>query len=295
MKPERTFVAERPVAQHCAELLRAGPGPAELVAALDRAGTRLARLMPLALYPLLGAMAEVESAKTAEECYDDFAEFHPELAANSLLGFGPAAAPILLTFDAGAALSLVDRAFGGAGEPPASLPNAFAMSADLMIQRIETLVCDRFAAALGIDPQAMRALRRDGSLSELAPFAKGTRIATLRLSVTEEQRAPWGLTLAFPLATLAELFGHGERVPAPAPRAVALPTDTPFADLPLPLRAVLVDMALPLSKLGALEVGQVLSVSVARAVPLVAGGTTIARGAVGAEDDRVAIQITSIT
>lgn len=291
MKPERAFVAERPLAQHCAELVRAGPGPAELAAALEHAGARIARRLPLALYPLLGTMADVECGKPGGESYEDFAEFHPLLAANSLLTVN--GAPVLATIDAVAVLSLVDRAFGGKGEPPAQMPRAFALSAELMIQKLEELVCASLSAALGLDDSAVRARRRDGSLPQLAPFASSTRLSTLRLTVTEEGRGPWTITLAFPAETLGSLFGHGER-PAPRPRPPSSPLAAPFAELPLTLRAVLVDMALPLSRFGALEVGQVLPVAVSRQVPVMTGTATVAHGMAGAEDDRVAIQITQI-
>ena len=41
MKPERAFIADRPLAQHCPELLRAGPAPAELTPTLTKFGDRL--------------------------------------------------------------------------------------------------------------------------------------------------------------------------------------------------------------------------------------------------------------
>ena len=73
---------------------------------------------------------------------------------------------------------------------------------------------------------------------------------------------------------------------------MAAATAAPFADLPLPLSAVLVDMPVPFTTLTRLAVGQVLPVSVARNVPLRVGDQTIAHGSVGMADDRVAIQIT---
>lgn len=289
MRPERAFVAERVLARHCAELVRSGPGPAELSAALERTGARLARHLPLALYALLGTIAEIECGKPGAESYDDFAEFHPLLAANALLSAG--GVPVLATLDAVAVLSLVDRAFGGKGEPPAQMPRAFALSAELMIQKLEEIVCAGLAAALGIERATVRAVRRDGSLPQLAPFAAGTALSTLRLAVTEEGRGPWSITLAFPATALPRLFGQGERA-TPRPRRLAVPIAPPFADLPLTLRAVLVDMAIPLSRLGTLEVGQVLPIAVSRLVPVMAGAVTVARGVPGAESDRVAIQIT---
>ncbi|MEL0209334.1 MAG: FliM/FliN family flagellar motor C-terminal domain-containing protein, partial [Novosphingobium sp.] len=69
----------------------------------------------------------------------------------------------------------------------------------------------------------------------------------------------------------------------------------PFADLPVELAAVLVDMKLPLAAVSALRVGQILPVPIARNVPIKVGGKTYACGTVGALEDRVAIQITQLS
>lgn len=295
MKPQRAFVAERAAAQHCAQLLRRGPEPADLLPQLARLGDRFARQLAEGLARLGGGEAPLITQQAVrEESFADLARAIGPLAANSLLVAGPAAAPLLASLDAGAVLRLVDKAFGGRGEAPSTLPSRFPLSARLMIQRLETLVIECLCAALGADG-AVRALRRDGELAELAPFRADARLAVLTLEVMEGMRAPWLVTLALPLATLAELFGHGDRPPAApiAPRA-ADPAAAPFADVPLPLTAVLVDMQVPLATISTLQPGMVLPVAVARAVPVSIAGSVIARGTVGAQDDRVAIKISHI-
>ena len=204
---------------------------------------------------------------------------------------------LLTSIDADAVLRLVDRAFGGPGEAPHPLPRELPLSAELMVQRLEGVVAGRLGAALGSDdPAAIRPLRRESGLAQLQPFAEGTRLAVLELSVREGSRAPWTIRIAFPFNTLADLFGHGERPPvASGPSGPADPTSEPFAQMPLPISAVLVDVALPLSAISALEVGQILSVPIARSVPLRAAGQTVAHGSIGAVDDRVAVQLTQLS
>lgn len=297
MKPQHAFIAERAAAQHCAELLPRGPEPAELLQQLTRLGGRLARQLAEGLTALGGGEAPAITPKPVRETR--FAELATEigtLAANSLLAAGVTAAPLLVSLDAGAVLRLVDKAFGGRGEAPSTLPERFPLSSQLMIQRLEALVVERLGAALGADG-ALRAMRRDGELAELAPFRTDARLAVLELEVVEGMRAPWLVTLALPFATLAELFGHGDRPPAAlatTPRA-ADPAAAPFADVPLPLTAVLVDMQVPLATISTLAPGMVLPVAVARAVPISVAGSVIAHGTVGAQDDRVAIKISNIT
>ena len=296
MRPERAFVAERAAAQHCAELLRRGPEPGELLPLFARAGERFARQLAQGLQALSGGDAPTVGLRPVREAsMAELTKAIAPLAANSLLGAGLSGAPLLASLQAEAVLQLVDKAFGGKGEAPAVLPDVFPLSARLLIERLETMVAQRLGQALGSEG-AIRPLRRDGSLTELAPFAPECLLAVLELEVMEGMRNPWLVTLAMPFTTLAELFGHGERAPTARPRSPrsADPAQAPFADMPLPLSAVLVDMAMPLHAISALDVGSVLPVAVARQVPISVAGTVVARGTVGAQDDCVAIKITKI-
>ena len=296
MKPERGFVAERALAQHSTALLRPGPGAAELIGGLERAGQRIAKALPGALAPLIGDVRlEIQRATPQKTTFGDYELCSAPLAANCLLGAGSSHAPFLVVIDAAAVFSLVDRAFGGAGLPPEMMPRAFPLAAEFAIERLEALLGGAFASALGGKAEPIRPLRRDGDLAQLAPFAADTPLAVLSLKIEEASRATWTIDLAFPLTTLEMLFASGDQ-PAPRPRSAPRPPDPqaePFATLPLQLSAVLVDMALPLSALSQLELGQVLPVMVARRVPLRIGDVTVAHGSVGAADDRVAIQIIS--
>ena len=296
MRMERAFVAERAVAQHCPELLRAGPGMAELLPMLERMGARLARALGIALTPQLGgAMPVVRAAAPRESTGRALVAEIAPLAANSLLLAGAQDSPLLATLDASAVLRLVDRAFGGKGVAPIILPESFPMSAELMIARLEMLVMRCIAQALGVaGDDAIRCLRRDGSLSELAPFAPDTALSVLDLSVEEASGAVWSIVLALPVSTLAALLGKGTHSPAthrarPGP---ADPASEPFGDLPLPITAVLVDMRMPVSAIARIEPGMVLPVAVARSVPIRINDITIAHGTIGALDDRVAVQLT---
>lgn len=293
MKPERAFIAERPLAQHCPELLRAsatGSAPAELLPALGLAGAKLARLFAAALSPLIGGQELVVTAAAPREiAAADLTKEMAPLAANSLLASGSAA--LLASFDAGAVLRMIDRAFGGKGLTPAPMPAIFPASAGVVIRQLEGIVSQGFAAALGAADFAP--VRRHGSLVELEAFADAVQLTVVTLTVAEAGADPWPIHLALPTAALAGLVGEGAQAPArpAAPRATN-PAEEPYCDLPLTLSAVIVDMHLPMSALTQLQPGSLLPVSVARNVPLRIGAKTIAHGAIGSVDDRVAIQIT---
>ena len=296
MRPEHNFIAERALAQHCPELLRAEPSLGEALAMLDQAGQKLARALGPLLAPLLGGEAPQVRAETAKQGGSDAlsAEIAP-LAANSFLTAGTQLVPMLVSIEAEAVLRLVDRAFGGKGELRGGLPEAFPLSAELMILRLETLAIAALGMAFGLTWQgAIAPLRRDGDLAALAPFAASTELAIQHFTIAEAGGNGWTLTLAMPLAALAGLCDRTAQSSPKSAETVAPvnPAEEPFGAMPLTLSAVLVDMAMPVSLLSKLAPGQVLPVTVARNVPLRIGTTTIARGTIGALDERVAVQIT---
>jgi flagellar motor switch protein FliM len=297
VRHEHIFIAERALAQHSPELLRAAPGPDELLPLLALAGEKLAKAVSPLLAPLLGGEAPAIRADAPQECEaSTLAEQIAPLAANCLLVAGNKQAPLLVSLQAEAVLRLVDRAYGGKGDVAAVLPEEFPLSAELMIARLEALVIAALGQAFGLAwPGAIRPLRREGSLTALAPFAPDTRLTRQCLTITEPGAPSWTLTLAMPSSTLAELCGPGAKTPPAnlADRVQPNPSDAPYGALPLTLSAVLVDMAMPVSLLSALEIGQVLPVSIARSVPLRIGAATIAHGTIGTLDERVAVQITN--
>ena len=291
MRHDFSFLAERPVAQHCAELLRRPPSPDELLPRLARAGTRMARALGLALTPLLGETPAVRCEAPRALAAAEFLTLIAPLAGNSLL-MGPGGRRLCLSIEAEVILRLVDRAFGGRGSAPDPLPSAFPLSADLMVARIESLATTALAEALDLPAEAIEPVARGGKLAELEPFPETARLSLLTLAVEEAGGACWTLHLALAEEGLADLLGEAGGVPAAGKAITRSPLDQPFAELPLTLQAILVDTRISMAALSSLRPGAVLPVAVARQVPVRAGDRTLALGTVGTLDDRVAIQVT---
>ena len=293
MKPQLEFIAEQPAAQHCEALLRQAPA-ADPLPAFARFGERLAEALPTALAPWHGSIPPAVTCGAVYECAaHELENTVGALAANSLLAVGAADHPVLLSIGARAVFNLIDRAFGGRGGVPDPLPAAFPASCEILIQRIERLLAERIAAAL--DGRDLRTLRRDGNLARLAPFAPETRVAVLDFAVTGDRALEnWCFTLAAPPAALGAWLGDGGAAGRSVAPTAANPAAEPFGDVPLELRAVLVEFDVAVATLAALEVGSVLPVAVARKVPLRIGTRTIAHGTVGALDDRAALLISQI-
>ena len=92
--------------------------------------------------------------------------------------------------------------------------------------------------------------------------------------------------------SFATLFAAEPRKAAPA--GARDPLRGPFADMLLPLEAVVAEFSLPLSKLSSLSPGDVFPLALSREVPLKISETTIGYGSVGAAEDRVALQLTRV-
>lgn len=298
MKPEGVFIAERVAAQHCRELLRGGVRQADPVKDLDRMGSRVAELIAPALSRLCAGkkLAVRALSATRLEGSDALIEKLGPNAAINLVTAGDSHAPLILSLPARTVIAFVDLAYGGTGDCSAPVPERLSTSAILMADRIQQTLSDSLVGALapegGCDIQSLC----NGFDPELlAPFAECS-VTILSLEIGDGSRT-WEAVLGFPAASMAELFrnrGRNGASPAKGNQA-ASPRVEPFAGIPLPLRAVLVDMTVPVSLLSQLKPGQILPVAVARNVPLMAGEHVIAHGSVGAFDDRAALQLTQIT
>lgn len=264
--------------------------------ALGQLAAAMAPRLAMGLEPLFGEGVEVSASPAEELEMAMLASGIGQLAGNSLIEAPHVAGNFLVSSDASAVLRLVDLSFGGSGELPEELPARFSLSAELAAARLDQAVLQALAGALALsDSAAFRPLRSHGDIALLAPFADECRLASFSFDVQRGDDPSWSVMLAFPLAMLGALLsGAGLADGAAGARPRPAPNAAPYADIPLSLRAVLVDMTMPLSAVSALEAGQVLPVAIARKVPLMAGPKTIARGTLGELDDRVALQISQL-
>ncbi len=296
MNAQHTFVAERAAAQHCAQLLRRCAEPSDQLGALAALGQQIAAPFAAALAQLLGGAAPSVMPQPPRELGEaDLVAQIGAFAANRLYASGVPGVTLLGSLDGATVLRLVDRAFGGKGELSGALPDVFPLSAQMLVQRIEVLLARCLTTAIGhgeVEP-----LRRATRLAELAPFPAGAKLAVLAVEVADGAQPPWTLTLCMPLLMLPKLFANplvGATSAARRGSNRSDPATAPFAALPLGLTATLVDMPISLAAIAALVPGTVLPVGVARAVPIAIGGITIARGSIGAQDDRIALRLTKI-
>lgn len=291
MRQHRTIKAAGVAAQHCAALMPAAPTAEDNLAALEHPTKRLSRLLPPALAPLCGDAApalEIEAARIVEA--GALLDRIGPLAANAVVDDGAGAPAMLLSADAKAVFAQLDRAFGGAGEAPDALPVRFPVSAELLIAGVHDALLPVIAEALGL-PGAPQIIARCGELSDFEPAIEQERFALLAMTFVDAKGARFALTLALTLPFLARLAQRRDGAAHLAAAQAAGPLDAPYCDIPLRLDARLVDMRVPLRALGDLAPGVVLPVAVARHVPIAIGETIIGFGALGEQDDRVALRL----
>ncbi|ALG59428.1 MULTISPECIES: FliM/FliN family flagellar motor switch protein [Citromicrobium] len=277
-------------AQHCEQLLSNSLETIDVAGDFARLGTRLAR----ALQPRFAALfdtrkLEVELVDTASCAGDALGEtlgsgMHHARFALPVKGLG-----ILVSAKIGALIGEFDRMLGGDGDAPEDA-RALPASADRFSRQIEGEVLAACAEASGRDDLAAAA--RGTVLREIVPSSAQAPVHLATFAVSRPDTPKFMLTIAVCETTFVQFAGEAP-VGKPVRRTLGeLPLDrSPLAHVEMTATATLVDMTLPLHRIAGLQVGTLLPVSIHRSVPLSIADITIALGAVGALDDRVALEI----
>lgn len=299
MKPEHNFVAQRPAANHAALFRQDRTPAADPAEALAAFGERMARSLPDTLTAFgSGAEPDCTAGMPRAGVMRELLSRSGGLCAHSLLAGPDNRLMLLVSIEAAGIFQLVDMAFGGEGKQPDPLPTRFPLSAQLVAARIESAFAALAARIGGIGQDgepAFTPVRHDTDIAALRPFAADCPLWQMSFEIAFPGCDPWTVRLTLAAAHVGDLCGsQDEAAPASAPAADAGhcdPAGAPFGDVPLTLRATLVDMRIPLARIAELKPGDVLPVSVARNIPLSIGQATIAHGTVGEMDDRIALQI----
>ena len=296
MKPNHDFVAERALAQHCAELFASEPSDEEQAADFAAFAARLERTLKERLASQLGGdtlaiACEDVGKRTAGSLFKAIGA----AAANMLLDCGANKPPLIISFDYGAALALTEQAFGGEVRAVEADLAELPRSAWLVLENIAAQIGDSFAEAAEWSG-SRRVLRSHENVAKLDALSKNAKCLVWPTSL----KLAGDVELPFRLVTLEAAFldcfdgsaGSGEGQTAGLDAAAQL---SQFGGLPLPMRAVLAEMAIPVSHLARLKPGDFIPFSPRREVPLMMGDKAIARGRIGTLDDEVALNVTQIS
>lgn len=295
MRDAGSLIAARPLARHSDRLAPRPPEMGELVKSLTAKAVRLETALADELADLLGGTRPVVTCdKVDKAASSKLHKIVDTVSANFLLAAG-GEEHVLATIDYHSALVLTDQVFGGAGEWNGARPDRLPSSAGMVLQRMGVVLSEALSGAFDLaEPLAMAG--RSEVLGKFISARDDDTFLTMRAEVTVGEAKPWSVLLVLREAHAALLLDDRQ-----APMRVTTgagdrrrPDAKPFADVPLPLTAVLARMDLPVSRISDMRPGDTIPLAIGRSVALKLADTEIARGEVGASDGALALRLTSI-
>lgn len=291
------FADARPVAQHCAELTWRGPRPeerAEHVAAWcrDLAGDLAQDLGQLFTGGKLHVTLAEPDMLTGREVFERIGA----VGVNCLLRCGEGDQTVLLSLDYSTAVALTDSSFGGEGEPPSPVPSQLPRSAALLVEQFATMIARTIATSNGSAERiGGDVLARSESVRRLKPFSEEAEVALFRLTLAMGAFAEWNALIAVAADRLTDLLPGMSAKPARRRNFVSLGEAAgTFAQMPMPLEAVLGEFELSLGALERLKPGDEILLSIPAELPLRMGDQLLAHGALGTIEDRMALRLTKV-
>ena len=277
-------------AQHCEELLANSAEAVDIAGDFARFGTRVARALQPRLAKLFDARKlETELVETGKTDAANVADTLGEKMHHARFALSGKGLGILASASVASLIGEFDRMLGGDGEGPADAV-ALPSSADRFARQIEAEIMDACSEASARSDIA--AAHRGTDLSEIVPAAARAPIHVATIAVIRPGVPKLIVKIATCETTFIQFPGEAP-VGKPVRRSLGEGPieDSALANVELSMTATLVDMAIPLHRIVALQVGAMLQVPIHRSVPLTIADTTIAHGSIGAVDDRVALEI----
>ena len=286
-----TATAKR-AARHCDELLSRAATPVDFEAEF----ARFVRQLADQAQPLLSELCDDRGLSVAMGSIAPIpaADWLAQLGAGGLHGFyslGSDRSGALVSTSVGELVAQFERILGGTGEVDPecdTLPASAACFARQFEDKLTALLrraTDRREFAMGSSGEHAH---------EIMPFAGTEKVWTVTMTATGKGAAQgWSIRFALCQATLTEMVGSRAVSPATGRSLGARGLDgSAIGEVDLPLRAVLVDVPMAISRIAQLTEGSMIPVAIQRNVPVLIGNTTIAHGSVGELDDRVAMELT---
>ena len=283
-------VAQRRAAQHCAQLLSRAADPVDPAQKVARLAQRFAESVARVLAEVSDARGlKVEPAEARLLDADAVFSAIAVHSVNSFFALGNERLGALMSIATCEVNAQFERLLGGDGRvdrtsvrlPQSALP---------FVTRLEHGILAALRTACDREEFALAASR--GKAADIAPFTPEDQVWVLEFTVTPSEATQWTLTIAMCQSSLSELLDTRAASPATGRAIGERGLDRSAIGLmELPMFAILVDSAIPLSRLTQLRPGSVLPIAVNRSIPLIIEHAIIAHGTAGEIDDRVALEI----
>ncbi len=310
-KPSETVMDERRdrprsrgTAAHAEQLGVANLNPFGDLHTLQHLSALLARSLRSVFEPLLRREARIWAEPLVVQRFADYRAERPEvltawLPMAMVPASGTSAGTALILFDGHFVLELLDQFFGGAGEAPHPLPAAFSPAAEAMVGRLGKMLAGPLKSAW--EPLARIEFRpghMEMSPALLADFDVEDAVVVTRFGIASGRGKPSFVDIIYPVTALKphapSLTGkvHG-RAAAPDP-AWRNGLTRAVMSVRFPVRSVLAEPLIPLTRLMELKAGDVIPISFGVDVPVMVGADRLGTGIVGTSNGKAAIRLTTI-
>lgn len=268
----------------------------QLLSGLDRLGEKLGRRLRALIEPISGARPHVV---TQDARLLDFAAWSAAVPAFSSIGVyrvAPLKGQMLLRIDATMISTLVDCFYGGLGNRPLPARGEFTPTEDRLISRIsDGLIARMVESWSDILPIEPALIIRETGVGFASAAQPGEQMVLQRFTLSIARDQEWPIDLLFPLSSLRAIEPlMGTKAPVDEERTDPLwqaCIAQRMRDIRLPARTVLARPNLSLADLMQLKAGDIIPVTISRALPLIVGDRIVAHGSIGDQDGRAAFQI----
>lgn len=266
---------------------------------LQHLSALFARSVRALFEPLLRRELRVWAEPLVVQHFADYRAERPDVLTAWLpLRMAPLQGQALAVFDGKFVLELLDQFFGGPGEAPNQLPSEFTPAAEAMIGRLGAMLIKPLQSAW--EPLARIEFHPghpEASPALLTDFDADDAVVVTRFGIAAGVAPPSFFDIVYPVGALKphapSLTGkvHGRTAePDPAWRSGLMRATM---GVRFPVRSVLAEPMIPISKLMALKTGDVIPISFGAEVPVMVGGDRLGAGTVGTSNGRAAIKLTS--
>ncbi len=265
---------------------------------LQHLSARFARGLRGVFEPLVREEVRAWAEPLVVQRFADYRAERPDkLTAWLPLGMGDRYA--LCVFDGHFVLELLDLFFGGTGSVAGDLPTEFSPAAEAMVSRLGQMIATPLAAAW--EPLARVSFqvgRVEPNASMLPDIDGDDAMIVTRFGLARAHGKPASIDLVYPVAALKPhgTALTGKVVSKVAAEDAAWQTELTRAAMGIrfPVRSVLAEPTIALSKLMALQPGDVIPINFTSNVPVMVGGDRLGTGTVGTSNGYAAIRLTSL-
>jgi len=276
---------------------------------LQHLSARLARLIRQAMEPLLRRELRCWAEPLSVQRFADYRGERPDgLTAWLPLPIEPGASEgggaAVAVFDGRFVLELLDLFFGGTGSVPDPMPAEFPASAEALVARLGGALVGPLHAAWEPLSRMNFAVGRVEANGAMLPGLDGedavivTRFGLAGGGGDAAGGTPDFIDILYPVAALkphapaltGKVLDKAEPDPAWRNALTRAAMNVRF-----PVRSVLAEPTVPLSRLMNLVVGDVIPLSIGPTVPVMVGGDRLGTGTVGTSNGRAAVQLVSLS